>query len=171
MNARRFLVAGALACALTLLSACVAADGPHPVPVTQLAIGQCFELDAERTTAFVHPDCETPHDYEVLATPRLDPERHTDPAPFPGEGPLAREASILCESAFREQTGRAVRLAEDASAMFLAPSEESWASGDRRVVCLLASPEAPSAEGGERWPVHGPGSPDHPDTDRYQEAS
>lgn len=148
MSARRLAAVGALAAALTFPSAC-AADGPDAVPVTGLAIGQCFELDAERTTAFVHPDCEAPHDYEVLATPRLDPERHGDRAPFPGDGPLAREASILCESAFREATGRAARLAEDASAMFLSPSEESWASGDRRVVCLLASPHPPTTEGGE----------------------
>lgn len=124
---------------LLAVSGCAGDQATSKIPVTQLMAGQCFDLDAERTTAFVHRDCSVPHTYEAISVEQLDGASYPGDAPFPGDDVLAREASALCTAAMQERPATDPARAEQA-ALFLAPSEESWRDeGDRRIVCVLTS--------------------------------
>jgi len=130
---------------------------PTPVPEYQaewdLAVGDCFDpiadSDDQTLLAALMRACDEPHLMEVIGLPTLD-----DPldAPYPGEADLDPRTEDACISAFSEYVGVEF---EDSrlGAAYYNPSRESWATGDRGILCVVessvASPLTRSVEGSE----------------------
>jgi len=100
--------------------------------VLELDVGQCFDDPpdfAEVAGVEVVP-CASPHHNEVIAVLDI-----TD-SPYPGDAEMARIAESRCRAAFAGYVG----VAYDDSPLalgWLAPSADSWAVGDRQVICFV----------------------------------
>lgn len=130
---------------------------PTPVPEYQaefdLAVGDCFDpiadSDDQSFLAAQMRACDEPHLMEVIGLPTLD-----DPldAAYPGQAEVDRRSEDLCLAAFAEYVGVDY---EDSrlGAAYYDPTSESWATGDRLILCVVEStPAAPltrSVEGSE----------------------
>jgi hypothetical protein len=109
------------------------ADGSSQDPAFRLfpKAGECFDwLGAERDVNTRAVPCDEPHDGEVVVVFSLDKE------PWPGEEEVERTALKGC--------GRKNKpLLKDPPVpleqWYIAPGQESWASGDRTVICYLAA--------------------------------
>lgn len=99
--------------------------------VFDLSVGDCFNSPETNEISRVEViDCATPHDHEVYLLFELDG------GDFPGSNALARESSDRCIGGFDEYVG--VVYADSALDVgFLPPSEATWESGDREVICYL----------------------------------
>lgn len=122
------------------------ADGPATTEVVRapasevpLAVGQCGDIGAIPVGGPLSPEaivdvpCAEPHDVEVAAVldhpagPELD---------FPGEEAVDAYALDQCLLRFEEYVG----VAYEASALdvaFVAPGEDGWDDGDRRIACVV----------------------------------
>jgi hypothetical protein len=90
-------------------------------------VGECFN-DAGPVV-----DCSEPHDNEVFA---LLSYEGGPTAPYPGDAVVDAFAEEGCVVEFESFVG----IDYDASryvAYFLMPSAETWAAGDREIVCFL----------------------------------
>jgi hypothetical protein len=107
-----------------------------PVAVDQIDVGTCFN-DAGDSGAFDYTDlpvvdCEEPHDNEVY---------HLFDAPagdgaYPGNEAIAQVTRNGCLEAFEPYVGKPYT--ESAFLILpIPPSEASWESGDREVVCAV----------------------------------
>ncbi|MDP9407999.1 MAG: septum formation family protein [Actinomycetota bacterium] len=115
------------------------------VRVGDLAVGDCFDDVAaglnEVEEVPVVP-CEGPHANEVFAVLEQPGEE------YPGEEEMGSLAGEGCYAAFEEYVGAPVETSA-LTAFPIAPTAESWASGDREVVCVLTGtgPRTGSAQG------------------------
>lgn len=108
------------------------APEPTSVPITQLSLGDCFDTDAEFTTALVYPDCASPHLYEAHFIETLDDDA------FPGDEAVTARANAVCDEQFRQFTGLSVSQSDTYASVFLGPTEESWTTeNDRAIVCVI----------------------------------
>ncbi|WP_295841582.1 DUF4190 domain-containing protein [uncultured Microbacterium sp.] len=85
-------------------------------------------------------DCAVPHTYEVFSSFFL-PE-----GAFPGDDAIASAAQEGCDAAFPSFVG----IPFDQSALnyqFVAPTESTWADGDREISCLLYDPAVEETTG------------------------
>jgi hypothetical protein len=85
-------------------------------------------------------DCAVPHTYEVFSSFLL-PE-----GTFPGDDAIATAAQEGCDAAFPSFVG----IPFDQSALnyqFVAPTEDTWAGGDREISCLLYDPAVEETTG------------------------
>jgi hypothetical protein len=121
----------------TAASTTTTAAGPL-VPVVDLGVGDCFDegevrSDEPSLLQQVHAvDCDEPHRNEVYAVVPYDEGGDG----YPGNGPLAEFAQDRCVSAFEDALGTtADRTPYGIGTVY--PDEESWATGDRAVVCVL----------------------------------
>jgi hypothetical protein len=119
----------ALAVVALAVSACGSAS------VFDLAVGDCFDdpVSGGEISSVTAVDCATPHDNEVYAVYDFDGTE------YPGSGELTATADEGCESRFEDYVG----IAYLDSALFythLVPTEESWGTGDREIVCVLYEP-------------------------------
>lgn len=104
-----------------------------------LTAGTCIDDDgrASDTASATAVDCAVDHTGEVFATTTvtLPPD-----AAYPGADALEVDTRGLCQGpAFEEYIGTP----HDDSALFtyaLIPTEESWAAGDRAIVCVAFHP-------------------------------
>ena len=116
-----------------------------PVPVGDLAVGDCFDDVAaglnEVEEVPVVP-CEGPHANEVFALLEQPGQE------FPGEEEMGSLAGEGCYAAFEDYVGAPVETST-LTAFPIAPTAESWAQGDREVVCVLtgSGPRTGSARG------------------------
>jgi hypothetical protein len=96
----------------------------------ELEAGQCLnEPDTEEVRNVEVVDCSEPHDLEVYRTGEL-PDQTFDPAIIDG-------ASFeICLAAFDGFVGTPYADSE-LDIYYLIPSEQSWADGDREVVCAV----------------------------------
>jgi len=102
--------------------------------VFRMEVGMCFddegEVGEEREISSVPTvRCEEPHDNEVFALVDL----------ADGEFPVdvADQAQVICDGeVFTEYLGIPM-LESEYSAMTIYPTAETWADGDREVVCAL----------------------------------
>jgi serine/threonine-protein kinase PknK len=113
---------------------------PDDVAVQQVEPGRCFALDDatvvdQALVAVVPRDCTEPHVYEVFANESFpdgpDADYPTDTARVTVED--------TCLSAFEPYTG----FSYDSSQWqinFVFPSPDTWVTGDRTIVCLVATP-------------------------------
>lgn len=105
------------------------------VDVFTIAVGDCLNdggVDGEVTTVETI-DCAQPHDSEAYASILMDDGE------FPGDDVVEAFAIEQCTTAFDSFVGLAY--AESTlSFSYYYPTTESWASGDREILCLLVDP-------------------------------
>jgi hypothetical protein len=112
--------------------------------VFSLALGDCFDSASGQGVIDEIPrvDCATPHDFEVYAVPLMTQDE------FPGDGDTASESDARCGAAFEDFLGVGFDEAYAAGAYdytTLYPTEESWALGDREIVCAITALDADGA--------------------------
>ena len=99
--------------------------------VLELDVGTCFDdpetFDEVDDVPVV--DCSEPHDNEVISTQDLTG------SDYPGTEQVENRASQICYDDFSDYVGNAY---EDSiyDIGWLFPTEESWAVGDREVICF-----------------------------------
>lgn len=107
-----------------------------------LQIGDCVEIGdtLDETTidvdGFDTVPCDQPHQGEVyLATASFYPE-----GDYPGNDAAYEQADTACGPAFEEYTKESY---EESTLDFISiyPTDESWAMGDRSVLCLVVTPD------------------------------
>ena len=125
-----------------LLAGCSSAPTPDDGAFA-LTVGDCFDLSDESSVDAVPVlPCEEPHDFEAYASLRMDA------AAYPGETDTVAEADARCGQAFEDYVGIPLQDAYDQGLYDYTsfyPSAESWALGDREILCLVY---ATDAEGG-----------------------
>lgn len=141
---RRAVTIGTLLLAATALTGCslintfVDAPPEGEVDAFSIRIGDCLNdaTISEEVTTVPFVECSEPHDSEVFARTDLTG------ATFPGNESLETELANFCRGdVFTQFIG--IPYADsmyDTSGYF--PSEESWASGDRELLCTVWDPNA-----------------------------
>lgn len=132
---RRAIATVTLALAAFMLSGCAIISGAlngGKADVFTIKVGDCLNDKAGSTDVKEVPlvDCDKPHDSEVYASIILDD------GDYPGKPAVVAEADSSCYAAFETFTG----VAWDHSKYNFAPmypTEESWAVGDREVLCRI----------------------------------
>jgi hypothetical protein len=110
------------------------------VSVFDLRVGQCVDGVAEAsgpTELFTVVACDAPHDGEVY---RVFDLAGGDQAEFPGSSDVDADAASGCEVGFEGYVGVPYQESRF-QATYVAPSEETWAGGDREVVCFAYVPQ------------------------------
>lgn len=141
-----FCALGAIALTTVGLAGCTSDDGastPTPtedttVDAVDLEVGMCI-LDstaAAAVTSVEVVDCDDPHDAEVYASLVL-----TD-GTFPGEEAIAVTSQQQCETQFANFVGVAFGTST-LTYKYFAPTAQTWAAGDREVLCLILDPAGP----------------------------
>ena len=101
--------------------------------VFDLEEGDCFgAASGEQVETVNVVDCDEPHVYEVFSL--FDYEGDGDD--YPGEETVQAFADVGCDADFEEFVG----IDYQSSSWYITsvtPSEETWAEGDREVVCTL----------------------------------
>jgi hypothetical protein len=151
-TSRRWQAAGLAAGTVVLVglgvSAAMMAAAPDGSLVSDVRVGQCYQQPKDEQAQWVELlSCPQPHDAEVFAIVPLAGQV------LPAEAELERLADKACTAQFRVYVG----VAPDASRLdfgWWAPTKESWASGDRTVVCELESADASRLVGS----MHGTGT-------------
>lgn len=125
------------------------------VPYEQLLPGQCFDRlpspDQRRFAVLVIP-CEEPHTHELydqLEWTDAEGDRANLSVDFPGDTEVRRRAEELCLERFEAWIGTAWTASEYDIETFR-PSEESWAGGDRAVLCSAYRFDGAPTEGSVR---------------------
>ena len=117
----------------TAPSASAASDGEE-TSVFDLEVGDCFgAATAEQVDSVVVVDCEQTHVYEVFAL--VDHEAGDDDA-YPGDDEIGQYADDVCRGPFPDYVGHDY----ETSVYWITtvtPSAETWADGDREIVCTL----------------------------------
>ncbi|HYM52190.1 MAG TPA: septum formation family protein [Candidatus Dormibacteraeota bacterium] len=102
--------------------------------VFDLAPGDCFNVgDTSSVEEVELVPCEQLHDYELYGA--LD-HPATSQDPFPGREEVEAFAETECVDRFEPFVGRAYDDSE-LYILHLTPSEDTWADGDREVLCNL----------------------------------
>ncbi len=104
-----------------------------------LEVGQCGDVERIRVGEAIDPasivtvPCADPHDVEVGAV--FDHPSDLD-ADFPGPSSVDAYATDQCLLRFEEYVGRPYE-ASSLDVVFVAPDEDGWEDGDRRIACVL----------------------------------
>ena len=99
--------------------------------VFSLAVGDCFnDQDADEVESVKAIPCADAHDYEAYFAFDV-----SEDGAFPGDEALAQLAEEGCIAEFATFIGKSY---EESTLLFnyLSPSEGSWDSGDREILCL-----------------------------------
>jgi hypothetical protein len=122
--------------------------------IPDLAVGDCFDTSATsgQTTLYRIPvvPCSTAHGGEIYAETTA-PDSLTRNGAAPTQQALWDAADAYCYPEFTKFVG--MRWARSELLYWpIAPSEESWAEGDRRILCVVESeqPVTGSLEGADR---------------------
>ena len=101
-------------------------------------VGDCLDdaalIGEVRTVATVA--CSDPHDSEIYASHELQQ------SPFPGLDAIVVQAEALCRSSFDTFVGEPY-LQSPYAFTFYHPTQPSWVSGDREVLCVIYDPSGP----------------------------
>lgn len=110
--------------------------------VFSVRIGDCINLTSEASESFTVPivPCDEPHDAEAYAAMDLEGENH------PGDDAVMAEADAFCLDEFSTFIGMPYENSELLMNYFY-PSEESWAQGDREILCLAYGLEGEKVTG------------------------
>jgi hypothetical protein len=104
--------------------------------IDDLRVGQCYQQPKDEQTSWVEVvSCRQPHDAELFAIVPLAGQV------LPAEAKLERLADQACAAQFRAYVGVASQ-ATQLNFDWWAPTKESWASGDRTVLCELKNVDA-----------------------------
>jgi hypothetical protein len=106
--------------------------------VFELEVGDCFSADSDTINSVVVVDCAQPHTYEAFFV--FDHDAGPDEA-FPGDDVILEYADTACRPPFEEFVGKDY----ESSIWYITsvtPSAETWATGDREIVCTLDQQDA-----------------------------
>jgi len=142
--ARRAATSGALLLAAVALSGCsllntfVDAPPEGEVDAFSIKVGDCLNdaTISEEVTTIPFVECSEPHDSEIFARTDLTGDA------FPGNESLETELATFCRGdVFTEFIGIPYADSKyDTSGYF--PSDDSWAGGDRELLCTVWDPNA-----------------------------
>ncbi|HEY9412677.1 MAG TPA: septum formation family protein [Jiangellaceae bacterium] len=101
--------------------------------VFSVKVGDCIGAfgDGEQVSEIPVVPCTEPHDQEVYAAVQVP-----DAAEYPGDAAVEDQAKTDCSAEFQTFVG----LAYDDSELyvnFLTPTADSWAQGDREILCTI----------------------------------
>ena len=110
--------------------------------VFSIEVGDCLnDADvSEEVSTVPIVECSEPHDSEAYDAGDLDD------GDFPGDDAIGQAAELLCGPSFESFIG----LGYEASAYdysYYFPTEESWAAGDREVLCVAFADDASKITG------------------------
>lgn len=113
----------------------------QPDETFALPVGSCLD---DVASGFITGDnvldCAEPHTYEVFSSFLLD-----DGA-FPGDDALQTQALDRCGAVFGDFVG--IPYADSAlDYSYVSPTEDTWAQGDREILCLIFDPAAAQTTG------------------------
>lgn len=114
--------------------------GAEATSVFDLEVGDCFSVESDELTTVVVVACEESHEYEAFAL--LDHEA-AEADPYPGDEAMLEYGNTACQAPFQAYVGRGY----EASIWYITsvlPSAETWATGDREIVCTLSQQDADS---------------------------
>ena len=99
--------------------------------VLELEVGTCFDDPGnfEQVEDVPVVGCEEPHDNEVIANVDLTG------SDYPGRDQVENRASQICYDTFSDYVGISYEESIYDIGWFF-PTDESWAVGDREVICL-----------------------------------
>jgi len=100
-----------------------------------VAVGDCLNDDGVEGEISSVPkiDCSEPHDSEAFASVDVSD------GDYPGEDAIFAEAGSACEAQFDAFVG--ISYAESVfDFSYYYPTPESWANGDREIICLIFDP-------------------------------
>jgi len=106
------------------------------VGVFELKVGDCLAdfQDATELSSIEASPCDEPHSDEIYAAGAIP-----DGAEFPGAKAIEAAAEDICLAEYAAFVG----LPYDESVLdigYLTPTEDSWADGDREVLCTIFDP-------------------------------
>ena len=111
-----------------------AADG-ETVDVFTVKVGDCLNdgaMEGEVSETVVI-DCAEPHDSEAYASVMIED------GDFPGDDAVAEQAVTECTNEFSAFVGMDYQSSSLDFAYYY-PTEDSWANGDREILCLIVDP-------------------------------
>ena len=115
----------------------------HPTTPPSFEAGTCYDGPTSppaAADAYTQTACTTAHDVEVIGTP-------VNPAStYPGGPALDAFANAACTNAFKAYVGKPFDATADGMLVFT-PTSDSWAQGDRTVVCLAVASEGQKLTG------------------------
>ena len=116
----------------------VATRYDHPEDVV---VGQCFDpiddKDDGVLLAAILRSCNEPHGLELFGRPELNFDAG---AAWPGDEIVDPSSEDACDALFLEYVGIAYQ-DSSWSYSFIRPSEQTWATGDRGIMCLIEAAE------------------------------
>lgn len=108
--------------------------------VLDLEVGDCFSVESDELVTVAVVDCEELHEYEAFA---LVDHEAGELDPHPGDEAMLEYGDTACQAPFGDYVGREYQ----ASIWYITslyPSEQTWAGGDREIVCMLYQRDANS---------------------------
>src|SRR4051794_28169495 len=115
----------------------IAAGGcSSPRGASSLKAGDCFDIPtaAEISTIPTRP-CTEPHGGEVFHVF----DATADSASYPTDAAWSELIYPVCDPAFKAYTGTPVEERTDVDYLYLVPTSDRFAGGDRRVTCFIRS--------------------------------
>jgi len=110
---------------------------PEDVDVFDLAVGDCLSEEisdkGEEVTNVAATMCSEPHSQEIFASATV-PD-----GDFPGQDAVNTQAEKDCVGLFSDFVGVAYEESQ-LEISYLTPTEESWETGDREILCTLYDP-------------------------------
>ncbi|MDQ3879459.1 MAG: septum formation family protein [Chloroflexota bacterium] len=146
-----FVRLGASMVAVAVLAGCgllPGGGGGDQVSAFDLEPGVCFDdVEGDSVESLPRVPCEQTHNNEVFAV--VDYPAGGDEA-YPGDSAMQSYAEEECKgSRFEDYVG--IDYASSIYEVFpITPSEESWSSGDREIICSLYDPRDNEMEGSVR---------------------
>ena len=133
VSTRTLALASSVAALSMTLSACSLLGGN--TSAFNVEVGQCVQnADSEKISDLQVTDCAKPHQAEIFYTVELSAKQRIP------EEDLSDYARDTCIDAFEGYVGRSYEESElDTTELY--PSEESWATGERTIVCFAISPD------------------------------
>lgn len=118
-----------------------AEDPAQPDESFALPVGSCLD---DVASGFITSDnvldCAQPHTYEVFSSFLVDD------GTFPGDDALQTQATDRCGAVFGDFVG--IPYADSAlDYSYVSPTADTWAQGDREILCLIYDPAAASTTG------------------------
>ena len=136
MNAPKTLTISAILLAALTLSGCseISTLLNGEGDVFSLEVGDCMNDYGDDTEVTSVPiiDCDEEHDAEVYATEDIKGDT------FPGSDEVSATADEICIDEFGDFVGIDYETSVTLDYWVLTPSEETWAVGDREVVCTIS---------------------------------
>lgn len=149
MNSMARAGRGAVVAVLTALAVAACSDGPErdddtgellelaEIDVFELRVGDCLDRfsEGDEISQVRAVPCSAQHSDEVFTSAEMPGDD------YPGDEAVAEFADEACLSEFQEFVGTPWQESE-LDYGFLAPTESSWADGDREVLCVVGDPES-----------------------------